>query len=133
MWHSYVYRYKWSFVNTDDALNLKQKEQFVPYLTKINNLLKVKYPPSSSSSSSKTTATNGTWAASNNKPGGPQLRQRKIQSLLELRGFFESMTAHSLVHNFNQGQQQTSTQPISNAYLKLFETSVHDDFLDGWA
>lgn len=35
-------RYKWSFVNTDDALNILQRDQFVPYLTKINNLLKIK-------------------------------------------------------------------------------------------
>lgn len=35
-------RYKWSFINTEDALNMKQKDQFVPYLTKISVLLKIK-------------------------------------------------------------------------------------------
>lgn len=35
-------RYKWSFTNTEDALNMKQKDQFVPYLTKISSLLKMK-------------------------------------------------------------------------------------------
>ena len=33
---------KWSFINTVDVLDLKQRDQFVPYLIKINNLLKTK-------------------------------------------------------------------------------------------
>ena len=36
------FRYKWSFINTPDALNLKQRDHFVPYLLKINTLLKSK-------------------------------------------------------------------------------------------
>ena len=115
-----MFRYKWSFINTDDALNLKQRDQFVPYITKINNLLKQKYSTNRTSLPIKTIL-------------GPLIRQRQIQSLVELKPFFEIITAHTFVHGSNQNQiQQQSNNNGSNSNLKHFESTVHEDFLDGW-
>jgi hypothetical protein len=116
-------------VNTDDALNLKQKDQFVPYITKINNLIRLKF------SNYKTQPI---------KPNtlGPLIRQRQIQSLVDLKPFFEIITTHTFVHNSNQNQMQQQpnasshqqqSQSLSSSNMRLFEANVHEDFLDGWS
>ena len=118
-------RYKWSFINTSDALNLKQKDQFVPYLLRIHNLLKAKFPHVK------------TVIYKNN--GGPLIRYRHIQSLGDLRQFFEIVTSHSFVHNTSQSQSsQSSYQSFPSSHQnsslinRQFEAAVHEDFLDGW-
>ncbi len=64
---------------------------------------------------------------------GPMIRQRQMQSLVELKPFFEIITTHSFVHSSNQNQmQQQSNSNQQLAILKLFESTVHEDFLDGW-
>jgi hypothetical protein len=107
-------------VNTNDAINLKQKDQFIPYITRINNLIKLKYSDYKTQPIKTTTI-------------GPLIRQRQIQSLVELKPFFEIITTHSFVHSSNQNQmQQQSNSNQQLTILKLFESTVHEDFLDGW-
>jgi hypothetical protein len=115
--------YKWSFVNTDDALNILQKDQFVPYLTKINNLLKIKHPNVKTQFMTKSLN------------GGPLIRQRQLGSIVELKPFFETATTHAFVHSSNQTQAinfNQSQNMLSATNLKHFESAVHEDFLDGW-
>ncbi|CAF0777344.1 unnamed protein product [Brachionus calyciflorus] len=119
--------YKWSFINTEDALNLKQKDQFVPYLTKINNLLKNKFPINNSN---KVTNLKSNLS-------GPLIRHKTISSLVDLKPFFEQVTTHQFVHSSNQthsisNQQLQSQSLLATTNLKLFEANVHEDFLEGW-
>jgi len=59
---------------------------------------------------------------------------RQIQSLLELRPFFETVNTQEFVLNTNQGQinQQYNSNQQNNFYLRQFEVNVHNDFLDDW-
>lgn len=116
--------YKWSFINTDDTINYKNRDQFVPYLNRINNLLKSKYPNSKS-------------VNIRSSPNGPLLRYKRVTSLVDLKSFFEQVTTHQFVHNSNQTHLITNQQLQQNSILmttnlKLFEASVHEDFLEGW-
>lgn len=115
--------YKWSFINTDDTINFNQRDQFIPYLNKINNLLKIKYPNSKSVNLRQSL-------------NGPLLRYKRISSLVDLKAFFEQVTAHQFVHSSNQTHLITSHQLqnslLMTTNLKLFEASVHEDFLEGW-
>jgi hypothetical protein len=86
---------------------------------------------------------------------GPLIRLRRIQSLVELKPFIEMVTTHAFVHNqVNQVSQMTQAQsyftgnnlinnnnsnsgiPLSSESVlntfKLFEITVHEDFLEGW-
>ena len=67
--------------------------------------------------------------------GGPLIRQKQLHSILELKPFFETVTTHAFVHNSNQTQTISFSQSqnlLSATNLKLFESAVHEDFLDGW-
>jgi hypothetical protein len=67
--------------------------------------------------------------------GGPIIKQKQIQTIVELKPFFELVTTHAFVHNSNQTQAVTQSQSqnlLSTTNLKLFEACVHEDFLDGW-
>lgn len=116
--------YKWSFINTEDALNMKQKDQFVPYLTKISVLLKIKYP------NHKTPSVK--------LANGPLIRQRLINALADLKPFFDTVTTHAFVHNSSQSnlinnhQYQQTQNLLTSTNLRLFEANVHEDFLEGW-
>lgn len=115
--------YKWSFINTDDTINFNHRDQFIPYLNKINHLLKSKYPNSKS-------------VNLRSSPNGPLLRYKRISSLVDLRAFFEQVTAHQFVHSSNQTHiitsQQLQSSLLTTTNLKQFEASVHEDFLEGW-
>jgi hypothetical protein len=59
------------------------------------------------------------------RPGnGPIIKQRTIQSISELKPFFQIVTASNFVNNPNQNSLLSS--------MKLYEASVHEDFLEGW-
>lgn len=118
--------YKWSFINTPDALNLKQRDHFVPYLLKINTLLKSKFP--------------STKTVMYKTSGGPLIRYKKISSLSELRQFFDIVTSHAFVHSTTQSQSTQSNyqsfpaqqQQNSQFIHRQLETAVHEDFLENW-
>ena len=67
------------------------------------------------------------------------IRSKHIQSLSELKQFFDIVTSHTFVHNTTQsqaGQPGHQTYPAhqqsSQFTARQFEASVHEDFLEGW-
>ncbi len=65
--------------------------------------------------------------------GGPLIRQRQIQSLIELKPFIEVVNRSDFFQNSNQAYINHQNNPQqNNYYLKQFEMSVHEDFLENW-
>lgn len=70
---------------------------------------------------------------------GPLIRQRQINQLVDLKPFFDMVTSHAFVHNsaqsnlINNYQYQQTQNLLTSTNLRLFEATVHEDFLEGWS
>ena len=84
----------------------------MPYLVRIENLLKIKYPNHKATPMKQTV-------------GSPIIKQRQIQILVELKPFFDTITSNSFCNS-------AATNVTQISQFKLYEQTVHDDFIEGW-
>lgn len=149
--------HKWCFYSDQLPLGKQPPEQFIPYLIKLNNLFQAKYPGLTAQDLDlrNRLADTGSHPESELRlyTAASYRDKKTLASLRDLKGFFDCISKnayvkHSLTTNqqyfvlqHNQAKQQTSfitpiqpasQQNINSIFLKLFEPSVQEDFVESW-